>query len=108
MVELSPSASRLLTQRTGISCHACINVVALFDLYALRRQDRLEDLRGRILESYPTAAVHLVVMDVRDTATAEALPSSLPPGFTEVDILINNAGLSLGAYPKKCDEIFVV
>ena len=40
--------------------------------------------------------VHLVVMDVRDTPKAEALPSTLPPEFSEVDILINNAGLALG------------
>lgn len=61
-----------------------------------RRQDRLEALRDRILASYPATAIHLVVMDVRDTVKAEALPSTLPSDFSEVEILINNAGLALG------------
>lgn len=63
---------------------------------AFRRQDRLEALRDRLIASFPSTAVHLVVMDVRDTAKAEALPLSLPQDFSEVEILINNAGLALG------------
>ena len=70
-----------------------------------RRQDRLEALRDRLIASFPCTSVHLVVMDVRDTAKAEALPSSLPKDFAEVEILINNAGLALGKLTAFYDSV---
>jgi 3-hydroxy acid dehydrogenase / malonic semialdehyde reductase len=43
--------------------------------------------------------VHIVRLDVRDRQSVERTLSSLPPEFSEIDILLNNAGLSLGLEP---------
>ena len=49
-----------------------------------RRQERLEALRSAILEVYPSTAIHLVCMDVRNMEAVAALPSQLPQEFAEV------------------------
>jgi len=38
-------------------------------------------------------------LDVTDKAGVAALPASLPEGWREVDVLVNNAGLALGLSP---------
>lgn len=63
-----------------------------------RRLDRLEGLKRDIQQTYPTVAVHTVVLDVRDTEQLVKLPETLPPEFRDIDILLNNAGLALGIY----------
>ena len=49
-----------------------------------RRQERLDALSQAIKAAYPTVAVHLVSMDVRDMAAVAALPGSLPEQFAAV------------------------
>lgn len=61
-----------------------------------RRQERLDALRQAICSTYPSVSIHTVSMDVRDLKAIEALPGNLPEEFSEVDVLINNAGLALG------------
>ena len=61
-----------------------------------RRADRLDALRKECGERL--AAVQL---DVCDAAAVAALPGSLPVGFREVDVLVNNAGLALGLDPAQ-------
>lgn len=56
-----------------------------------RREERLEKLKKEL-----GASVHTIALDVRDTAAVNAAIQNLPKGFSEVDILINNAGLALG------------
>ena len=61
-----------------------------------RRKDRLDALHaelGDALLPFP--------MDVTDKAAAAALPGSLPAGWQEVDVLVNNAGLALGVAPAQ-------
>ena len=41
-----------------------------------------------------------LVFDVRDRAAATAAVSSLPENWSEIDVLINNAGLALGLEPE--------
>lgn len=43
--------------------------------------------------------VHLMEFDVRDRKAVEAALAALPPEFVDIDLLINNAGLALGADP---------
>lgn len=43
--------------------------------------------------------VHLMKFDVRDRKAVEAELAALPPEFREIDLLVNNAGLALGADP---------
>jgi 3-hydroxy acid dehydrogenase/malonic semialdehyde reductase len=59
-----------------------------------RRADKLADLAGEL-----GAAVLPFTLDVRDAAAVAALPGSLPEGWREVDVLVNNAGLALGMDP---------
>ena len=59
-----------------------------------RRAERLQQL----VDELPVP-VHAICADVRDRAAMEAALSHLPPGFAEVDVLVNNAGLALGVAP---------
>lgn len=56
-----------------------------------RRADRLQALQREMGE-----AVLPLPLDVTDAAAVAALPGSLPAGWAEVDVLVNNAGLALG------------
>ena len=61
---------------------------------AARRKDRLDALRDEL-----GAQVHAVVLDVRDREAVMKAFATLPAGFREVDVLVNNAGLALGMEP---------
>ena len=61
-----------------------------------RRAERLDALKAELGES-----LHPVVLDVTDAETVAALPGSLPDGWREVDVLVNNAGLALGLEPAQ-------
>ncbi len=61
-----------------------------------RRADRLDGLRGEIGD-----ALLPLVLDVTNAAAVAALPGSLPEGWREVDVLVNNAGLALGLDPAQ-------
>lgn len=65
-----------------------------------RRTERLASL----VERFGAERVHAAAFDLRDAhALGEAL-EALPPGFAEIDLLINNAGLALGtATAAECD-----
>lgn len=56
-----------------------------------RRQERLDALAK---EAGP--ALLPFKLDVTDLAAVQALPASLPEGWQDVDVLVNNAGLALG------------
>jgi 3-hydroxy acid dehydrogenase/malonic semialdehyde reductase len=61
-----------------------------------RRIQRLEALRDEL----GTSLLPLR-LDVTDSAATDALPASLPAGWREVDVLVNNAGLALGMGPAQ-------
>lgn len=61
-----------------------------------RRKDRLDALHAEL-----GAALLPFPMDVTDKDAAAALPGSLPEGWREVDVLVNNAGLALGTAPAQ-------
>jgi 3-hydroxy acid dehydrogenase/malonic semialdehyde reductase len=66
-----------------------------------RRQDRLDALRAELAATVP---VHVFPLDVRDEAAVNAAIAALPVDFSEVDLLVNNAGLALGLEPAhRCD-----
>jgi NADP-dependent 3-hydroxy acid dehydrogenase YdfG len=60
-----------------------------------RNADRLQSL-ATVLAPAP---VHSVVFDIRDTAAITEAFASLPPDFADIEVLVNNAGLALGADP---------
>lgn len=61
---------------------------------AARRTEKLQALRDALGE-----AVLPFTLDVADAQAVAALPSSLPEGWREVDVLVNNAGLAAGLDP---------
>jgi serine 3-dehydrogenase len=65
-----------------------------------RRADRLQHLRDR----FGSERVHTAAFDIRDEVATRALIDSLPAGFRDVDLLVNNAGLALGTESAQdCD-----
>lgn len=64
-------------------------------ILAARRRDRLEQLAEELDQEYATP-IHLLELDVRDRTQVETAIASLPEPWANIDILINNAGLSRG------------
>jgi NADP-dependent 3-hydroxy acid dehydrogenase YdfG len=60
-----------------------------------RRADRLHELAAQLTATYKVP-VHPLVFDVRDREAVFNSIRQLPPAFSTIDILINNAGLALG------------
>jgi 3-hydroxy acid dehydrogenase/malonic semialdehyde reductase len=71
------------------------NVIA-----AARRGDRLAELAGELGDR-----VHTLELDVRDRAAVESALTSLPEPFSEIDVLVNNAGLAKGLHPAQEAEL---
>jgi len=45
--------------------------------------------------------MHSLTFDMRDAAAIDAALQSLPEGFRDIDLLVNNAGLALGTAPAQ-------
>ena len=63
-----------------------------------RRLERLEVLAEELRVAH-AAEVHVFSLDVRERQAVEELPACLPPAFRDIDVLVNNAGLSRGLEP---------
>lgn len=63
-------------------------------ILAARRKEKLQQLVESL--SINSSHVHLIELDVRNRAAVESAISSLPTEWSNIDILINNAGLSRG------------
>jgi len=61
-----------------------------------RRLDKLNALADTLGEAFLP-----VVMDVSDTATIPQIIADLPADFSQIDVLVNNAGLALGTEPAQ-------
>lgn len=64
-------------------------------ILAARRLERLQQLADTLSKDFSTE-FHLLELDVRDRSAVESAISTLPPAWANIDILINNAGLSRG------------
>jgi NADP-dependent 3-hydroxy acid dehydrogenase YdfG len=64
-------------------------------LLAARRAGKLAQVASLALER-GAAAVHSIDLDVRDYRAVQNAIDSLPPEWAEIDVLVNNAGLSRG------------
>lgn len=60
-----------------------------------RRSDRLESLSSKISDQYNTSCLSLT-FDVRNKEETENQLSNIEESWKDIDVLINNAGLSLG------------
>ncbi len=64
-------------------------------LLAARRADKLAEVSARALKR-GAAAVHCFSLDVRQQRAVQNAIDELPPEWADIEILINNAGLSRG------------
>jgi len=64
-------------------------------LLAARRAGKLAQVASLALER-GAAAVHSIDLDVRDHRAVQNSFDALPPEWAEIDVLVNNAGLSRG------------
>ncbi|MBD2298761.1 SDR family oxidoreductase [Nostoc sp. FACHB-190] len=62
-------------------------------ILAARRLERLQQLADSLNQEFGTAT-HLLQLDVRDRPAVESAINNLPAEWSNIDILINNAGLS--------------
>lgn len=63
-----------------------------------RRLSRLEMLKEKLAQQVP---VHIIEMDVRDSAAVKQAIDALPADFADITTLINNAGLALAPQPAQ-------
>jgi 3-hydroxy acid dehydrogenase / malonic semialdehyde reductase len=82
----------------GAACARAFADVGWRLILTARRSDVLSQLQSELAK---LTAVHVMTLDVRDRAAVADAFSSLPPEFSEVDLLINNAGLALGLEPAQ-------
>ncbi len=79
---------------------ACAKILAQEGNYRLllcaRRLDRLKELEKSILTTCPNCAIYTFILDVRNEKEVSASLSQLPEDWKNIDVLINNAGLSQG------------
>ncbi len=78
----------------GAACAELLSAAGARIVLTGRREDRLSELAARL-----PGPVHTVVFDVRQRKDVEGGLAQLPAPFSEVDLLINNAGLGLGLEP---------
>jgi NADP-dependent 3-hydroxy acid dehydrogenase YdfG len=63
-----------------------------------RRQDRLDKLANSLKSSHGIS-VHTLCFDIRNADETQKAISSLPEAFSNIDVLVNNAGLAAGLDP---------
>ncbi|MBW4027533.1 MAG: SDR family oxidoreductase [Acidobacteria bacterium] len=79
----------------GYACARAFAAEGANLLLAARRFDRLEEMKPQLLES-GAGSVHNFALDVRSREQVQQKLAELPSPWGNVDILINNAGLSRG------------
>ena len=79
---------------------ACAEVLAKEGGYRLllcaRRAERLEELKNKLIQEIEGVQVYTFVLDVRDSEAVFTAIKNLPDAWNNIDVLINNAGLSQG------------
>lgn len=93
----------LITGASSGIGEACAQVLAGESKYRLllcaRRLGRLEELQHKIQSAYPACEIFCFELDVRDRQEVETTLNNLPKAWRNIDVLINNAGLSQGLEP---------
>jgi 3-hydroxy acid dehydrogenase / malonic semialdehyde reductase len=90
----------LITGATAGIGKACARLFAQQNynlILVARRTERLENISEQLVAEF-SIQTHLITLDVRDKQAVEKL-ESLPEDWKNIDVLINNAGLSQGLDP---------
>ena len=64
-------------------------------ILACRSQERAEAAKGRILLNVPNASVEVSLLDLSNLASVQAFAERITDAETQVDLLINNAGIMM-------------
>jgi 3-hydroxy acid dehydrogenase/malonic semialdehyde reductase len=88
----------------GRSCARVFAREGARPILAARRIDRLRELAGEIHEAHGVESL-CVALDVRNRDDVQAALSGLPPEWSSIEILLNNAGLSRGLSSLQDGEI---
>ncbi len=79
----------------GRACAAAFAAEGAWVILAARRNERLHELAASLKEQFNIAS-YIIELDVRDHKAVQHAFNKLPDAWQEIDILINNAGLSRG------------
>jgi 3-hydroxy acid dehydrogenase / malonic semialdehyde reductase len=79
----------------GTACATILAGAGAKLILAARRLERLQQLADALVKEFGIE-IHLLQLDVRDRNAVESAIATLPSAWSEIDILINNAGLSRG------------
>ena len=79
----------------GAACAGAFAAQGASLVLAARRLDRLEAMKPDLLDA-GAVDVHVAGLDVRDQPAVQAMVDGLPERFRNINILVNNAGLSRG------------
>lgn len=82
----------------GRACALAFGRLGARTIVSARRAERLDALDGPLREA-GAADVLRAPLDVRDAVAVDALVGGLGPDWREIDVLVNNAGLSRGLDP---------
>ncbi|MEP9359129.1 SDR family NAD(P)-dependent oxidoreductase [Sphingomonas sp. KR3-1] len=89
-------ATALITGATAGIGEACVHAFADAGWNVVATGRREERLAKLVRDN-----VHTLAFDIRDEAARDAALESLPEGFRDIDLLVNNAGLALGLEPAQ-------
>jgi 3-hydroxy acid dehydrogenase / malonic semialdehyde reductase len=95
---MHPSTTVLITGASsgiGLACARAFAREGCRLILAARRGDRITGLAEELQAAHGTQTL-TVTLDVRDRAAVDNALSELPPSWREIDVLVNNAGLSRG------------
>ncbi|MBW4468122.1 MAG: SDR family oxidoreductase [Pegethrix bostrychoides GSE-TBD4-15B] len=93
-----PDQTVLITGASSGIGAACARIFAAAGarlILTARRLERLEALAAELKQQFQTSS-HLLPCDVSDQAAVTTALETLPPDWSTIDVLINNAGLSRG------------
>lgn len=79
----------------GAACARTFAAAGSRLILTARRLDRLEQLASELEQQFQTAS-HMLQCDVSDPSAVTAALAELPEAWSQIDVLINNAGLSRG------------
>jgi 3-hydroxy acid dehydrogenase / malonic semialdehyde reductase len=79
----------------GAACARAFAAEGARLVLAARRVDRLEALAAELRDAHGTDSL-LLALDVRDAGVVSRVLGDLPPEWSDVEVLLNNAGLSRG------------
>lgn len=79
----------------GASCAKVFAQAGAKLILTARRKEKLQEIADKLSKEF-TTQVYLIELDVRDRQAVETAINSLPEPWKNIDVLINNAGLSRG------------